>query len=231
MAEEKITSAISIDTFEEEKGKETFLLMGTRNGTVKRTPLSEYSNIRTSGIIAITLDEGNVLVDVRSTEGKQQVIMGTKDGKAIRFDESEIRVVGRSGKGVRGIKLDKTDQVIGMEVAPPNSKASLLTVCENGHGKRTDLSEYRDQSRGGKGVITIKTSDRNGSVVGIKLVTNDNDVMLMTAKGMTVRLPCKDIRVISRNTQGVRLVRLEETDKIAVVAPLVTEEESPKEMI
>ncbi len=223
--EEKITSAISIATFEETKGKETYLLMCTRNGTIKRTPLAEYANIRTSGVNAINLEEGNVLVEVKHTDGKQQVIVATKDGMAIRFAEEDVRVIGRTGKGVRGVKLDKADQVIGMEVAPQNSRASLLTVCENGHGKRTDLSEYRDQTRGGKGVITIKTSDRNGSVVGIKLVTNDDDVMLMTSKGITIRLPCKDIRVISRNTQGVRLVRLEESDKIAAIASIVKEED------
>ena len=227
--EEKITSSIPIDTFEEKKGEETYLLMCTRNGTIKRTPLSEYDNIRTSGVFAIGLDEGNVLVDVKHTDGKQQVLIGTKLGKAIRFDESEIRVIGRSGKGVRGIRLDSDDQVIGMEVAPSTSKASLLTVCENGYGKRTDLTEYRDQSRGGKGVITIKTSDRNGSVLGIKLVTNENDVMIMTVQGIAIRLPCKDIRLISRNTQGVRLVRLEEGDKIANVASVVKEDENEEE--
>ena len=223
--EERITSSIAIDSFEEEKGgKGSYLLMCTRNGTIKRTALSEYSNIRTSGVYAITLDEGNVLVDVKHTDGKQQVILGTQAGKAIRFDEEEVRVVGRTGKGVRGMNLEEKDQVIGMEAAPKNSKASLLTVCENGYGKRTDLSEYRDQSRGGKGVITIKSSERNGTVVGIKLVTNEDDVMLLTVKGIAIRLPCKDIRLISRNTQGVRLVRLEEADKIACVAPVVKEE-------
>ncbi|OGR85537.1 MAG: DNA gyrase subunit A [Elusimicrobia bacterium RIFCSPLOWO2_01_FULL_54_10] len=227
--EEKITSAISIATFEEAKGKETYLLMCTRNGTIKRTPLAEYANIRTSGVNAITLEEGNVLVEVKHTDGKSQVIIGTKEGMAIRFAEEDIRVIGRTGKGVRGIRLDKTDQVVGMETAPQNSRASLMTVCENGHGKRTDLSEYRDQTRGGKGVITIKTSDRNGAVVGIKLVTNEDDVMLMTSKGMTIRLPCRDIRVISRNTQGVRLVRLEEGDKIAALASIVTDEEDKQE--
>jgi DNA gyrase subunit A len=229
--EEKITNAIPIDSFEEAKGKETYLLMGTRNGTVKRTPLAEYANIRTSGIIAITLEEGDVLVEVKHTTAKDQVIIGTKNGMAIRFDEEEVRVVGRTGKGVRGIRLDDGDQVVGLETAQANSKASLLTVCENGHGKRTDLSEYRDQSRGGKGVITIKTSDRNGSVVGIKLVTNENDVMVMTVKGMAVRLPCKDIRIISRNTQGVRLVRLEEGDRIAAITPVVKEEEDSQESL
>ena len=227
--EEKIPSAISIATFEEAKGKETYLLMCTRNGTIKRTPLAEYANIRTSGVNAITLEEGNVLVEVKHTDGKSQVIIGTKEGMAIRFAEEDIRVIGRTGKGVRGIRLDKTDQVVGMETAPQNSRASLMTVCENGHGKRTDLSEYRDQTRGGKGVITIKTSDRNGAVVGIKLVTNEDDVMLMTSKGMTIRLPCRDIRVISRNTQGVRLVRLEEGDKIAALASIVTDEEDKQE--
>ncbi len=229
--EEKITSAISIATFEEAKGKETYLLMCTRNGTIKRTLLSEYANIRTSGVNAINLEEGNVLVEVKHTDAKQQVIIATKNGMAIRFAEEDVRTIGRTGKGVRGIKVDKADQVIGMETAPQNSRASLLTVCENGHGKRTDLSEYRDQTRGGKGVITIKTSDRNGSVVGIKLVTNDDDVMIMTAKGITIRLPCKDIRVISRNTQGVRLVRLEESDKIAALASIVKEEDDDKQEV
>jgi len=229
--EEKITSAISIATFEEAKGKETYLLMCTRNGTIKKTPLSEYANIRTSGVNAITLEEGNVLVEVKHTDGKNQVIIGTQEGMAIRFAEEDIRVIGRIGKGVRGIRLDKNDQVVGMEIAPPNSRASLLTVCENGHGKRTDLAEYRDQSRGGKGVITIKTSERNGSVVGVKLVTNEDDVMLMTNKGMTIRLPCKDIRVISRNTQGVRLVRLEEGDHIAALASIVKDEDVDQEKL
>jgi DNA gyrase subunit A len=131
--------------------------------------------------------------------------------------------MGRSAMGVRGIRLDKGDQVIGMEAFPPTAKKSLLTVCENGYGKRTDLSEYRGQHRGGGGVITIKATERNGSVVGTKLVVNDEDLMIMTEKGKAIRMRCADIKTISRNTQGVRLVRLQEGDKVARVAPIAAE--------
>ncbi|HVE14585.1 MAG TPA: DNA gyrase subunit A, partial [Elusimicrobiota bacterium] len=221
--EEKITSAIAIRSFDESKGKETFLMMCTRNGTVKKTPLADFENIRRSGIAAITLDEGDVLVEVQHTTGKDEVLIGTKDGIAIRFPEADVRSMGRAAAGVRGIRLEKGDQVIGMEAFPPGAKRTLLTVCEHGHGKRTDLSEYRDQHRGGGGVITIKSTDRNGAVVGIKLVTDDDDLMVMTEKGMTIRLRCADIKTISRNTQGVRLVRVVEGDKVARVAPIAVE--------
>ena len=221
--EEKVTSAIAISSFEEKKGQETFLAMATRNGTVKKTPLSDFENIRRSGIIAITLDEGDVLVEVQHTSGKDELLVATKDGMVIRFPESDIRSMGRGAAGVRGIRVDKEDKVVGMEVFPPNTKKTLLTVCEHGHGKRTELSEYRGQHRGGGGIITIKTTDRNGSVIGVKLVTNDDDLMVMTEQGKAIRLRCKDIKTISRNTQGVRLVRLEEADKVARVAPIAAE--------
>ena len=221
--EEKVTSAIAISSFEEKKGQETFLAMATRNGTVKKTPLSDFENIRRSGIIAITLDEGDVLVEVQHTSGKDELLVATKDGMVIRFPESDIRSMGRGAAGVRGIRVDKEDKVVGMEVFPPNTKKTLLTVCEHGHGKRTELSEYRGQHRGGGGIITIKTTDRNGSVIGVKLVTNDDDLMVMTEQGKAIRLRCKDIKTISRNTQGVRLVRLDEVDKVARVAPIAAE--------
>ncbi len=221
--EEKVTSAIAISSFEEKKGQETFLAMATRNGTVKKTPLSDFENIRRSGIIAITLDEGDVLVEVQHTSGKDELLVATKDGMVIRFPESDIRSMGRGAAGVRGIRVDKEDKVVGMEVFPPNTKKTLLTVCEHGHGKRTELSEYRGQHRGGGGIITIKTTDRNGSVIGVKLVTDDDDLMVMTEQGKAIRLRCKDIKTISRNTQGVRLVRLDEVDKVARVAPIATE--------
>ncbi len=222
-SEEKISSVIAIRSFEEAKGKETFLLMCTRNGTIKKTPLSEFEHIRRSGIAAISLEEGDVLVEVQHTSGSDEVLIGTKGGMSIRFPESDVRAMGRAAMGVRGIRLDKGDQVIGMEAFPPNAKKTLLTVCEHGHGKRTELSEYRGQHRGGGGVITIKATERNGAVVGIKLVTNDDDLMIMTEKGMAVRLRCRDIKAISRNTQGVRLVRLQEGDKVARVAPIAVE--------
>ncbi|MBI3548820.1 MAG: DNA gyrase subunit A [Elusimicrobia bacterium] len=221
--EEKITSAIAIRSFDERKGQETYLMMCTRSGTIKKTALSEFENIRRSGIAAISLAEGDVLVEVQHTSGKDEILIGTKDGMSIRFPEGDVRSMGRSAAGVRGIRLDDKDQVIGMEAFPANSKKTLLSVCENGFGKRTDVSEYRGQHRGGGGVITIKATDRNGAVNGLKLVTDDDDLMIMTEKGMAIRLRCKDIKTISRNTQGVRLVRLEEGDKVARVAPIAVE--------
>jgi DNA gyrase subunit A len=221
--EEKITSSIAIRSFEEKKGKESFLVMCTRNGTIKKTPLSEFEHIRRSGLIALSLDEGDVLVEVQHTSGSDGLLIATKAGMAIRFSESDVRAMGRTAMGVRGIRLDKGDQVIGMEAFPSDSKKTLLTVCENGFGKRTDLSEYRGQHRGGSGIITIKATERNGTVIGVKLVTDEDDLMVMTEKGKMIRLRCKDIKVISRNTQGVRLVRMDEEDKVARVSPVAAE--------
>ncbi|UPT74008.1 MAG: DNA gyrase subunit A [Elusimicrobiota bacterium] len=222
--EEKVTSAIAIRSFEEKKGQESFLAMCTRAGTVKKTPLADFENIRRSGIIAITLDEGDVLVEVQHTFGADELLIATKLGMAIRFPETDIRSMGRGAAGVKGIRLDQGDQVIGMEAFPPATKKTLLTVCEHGHGKRTELNEYRGQHRGGGGVITIKGTDgRNGAVIGVKLVTDDDDLMVMTEQGKMIRLRCKEIKSISRNTQGVRLVKLDESDRVARVAPIAVE--------
>jgi len=223
--DEKITSIISIESFEEKKNKETYLVMCTRKGNIKKTPISDFANIRKSGINAINLEDGDILTSVAHTDGSYEIIIGTQEGMSIRFSESEVRSMGRNAMGVRGIRLSKDDIVVGMEVAPKNTKKSLLTVCENGYGKRTDLSEYRNQHRGGGGVITIKATERNGKVVGIYLVEDNDDLMVMTEKGKVIRMRCADIRVISRNTQGVRMVKLDENDKIATVEPVVKEEE------
>jgi len=221
--EEKITSTIAIRSFDEKKGKETCLVMCTRAGTIKKTPLADFANIRRSGIIAIGLEEGDILVEAQHATGQDEVLMATKDGMAIRFKETDVRSMGRAAYGVRGIRLSQGDQVIGMEAFPAKSTKTLLTVCENGYGKRTGLSEYRGQHRGGGGIITIKATERNGVVSGVKLVTNDDDLMVMTEKGKTIRLRCKDIKVISRNTQGVRLVKLDAGDKVGHIAPLALE--------
>ncbi|MEK7746295.1 MAG: DNA gyrase subunit A, partial [Elusimicrobiota bacterium] len=226
--EEKITSVIAIRSFEEKKGQESYLTLCTRSGTIKRTPLVEFENIRRNGIAAISLDEGDVLVEAQHTYGKDEILLGTKDGMVIRFPEADVRSMGRQARGVRGIRLSEGDQVVGMEASSPNSKKTLLTVCVNGFGKRTDLSEYRGQRRGGGGVITIKTTERNGEVLGVKLVTNHDDLMVMTTGGMAIRMQCKDIKTISRNTQGVRLVRLKDGQKVARVAPVVKENASPE---
>jgi DNA gyrase subunit A len=223
--DEKVTSVLAVESFEEAKGKESFIVMCTRKGNIKKTPIADFANIRRSGIRAIGLEDGDVLTSVEHTDGKHEIIIGTRQGMSIRFSESDVRAMGRGAMGVRGIRLDKDDQVIGMEVAEQKTRKTLLTVCVNGYGKRTDLDEYRHQGRGGSGVITIKATDRNGAVVGIHLVENKDHLMVMTEKGKIIRMPIKDLRVISRNTQGVRLVRLEEGDRIASVEPVVEEEE------
>ena len=227
--DETVTSVIAIESFEEAKGKESYLVMCTRKGNIKKTPIKDFSNIRRSGINAITLEDGDILTNVGHTDGKYELMIGTRCGMSIRFNESDVRSMGRNARGVHGIRLDKDDQVIAMEVAEPKSKKTLLTVCENGYGKRTNLDEYRNQHRGGSGVITIKATDRNGAVVAIHLVENKDHLMVMTEKGKIIRMPCKDIRAISRNTQGVRLVRLEEGDKIASVEPIIDEGGAPAE--
>ncbi|MFA6583390.1 MAG: DNA gyrase subunit A [Elusimicrobiaceae bacterium] len=223
--EEKITSAIAIESFDEAKVQETYLAMCTKSGVVKRTELAAFQNIRKNGIAAITLEDGELLVQVLMTNGKADLIIGTLEGKSIRFPEGEVRNMGRQAMGVRGIKLNEGDYVIGMEgVDPSDAEATVLTVCENGYGKRTGLEEYREQHRGGSGIITIKTTQRNGKVIGIKFVNAGEDLMVMTEKGMMVRIRCSQIRSVGRNTQGVRLVRLEEGDKIASVDPVVSED-------
>ncbi len=227
--DEKITSIIAIESFEEKKKNESYLMMCTRKGNIKKTPISDFANIRKSGINAITLEDGDILTSVAHTDGTYEVIIGTKEGMSIRFNESEVRDMGRNAMGVRGIRLGKDDNVVGMEAAEQKTKKTLLTVCENGYGKRTDLDEYRHQHRGGSGVITIKATDRNGAVVGVYLVEDKDDLMVMTEKGKVIRISCADIRVISRNTQGVRIVKLDAGDKIASVEPVVKEDIDPEE--
>lgn len=230
--EEKVTSAVAIEDFnpKEHEGEKAYLFMCTRMGSVKRVELDQFANIRKSGIIAIGLDEGDVLISVQMTYGQSDIIIATKHGKSIRFDEQEARAMGRPAKGVRGINLSKGDEVVGMEQAPrEGEQPDVLSVCENGFGKRTAFSEYKRQRRGGMGVITIKTSERNGSVVGIKLVDESKDLMVVTEKGMTIRTRCEEIRSVGRNAQGVRLVKLEEGDKIARIAPVVKDEEDATE--
>ncbi len=229
--EEKVTSAVSIEDFDPKKheGEKAFLTMCTRMGTIKRVELCEFANIRKTGIIAIGLEEGDVLISVQMTYGNSDIIVATKNGKSIRFDENQVRAMGRPAKGVRSIFLQTDDLVVGMEQVPQGQEPDVLSVCENGYGKRTGFGEYRRQHRGGMGVITIKTTERNGEVVGIKLVDESKDLMVVTEKGMTIRIRCEEIRSVGRNAQGVRLVKLEEGDKIARIAPVVKDEEEVEE--
>ncbi len=230
--EEKVTSALPIENFDPKKheGETAFLTMCTRMGSIKRVALSEFANIRRSGIIAIGLEEGDVLISVQMTFGKSDIAIATKQGKSIRFDENEVRSMGRPAKGVRAITLAKGDEVVGMEQAPTEgAQPDVLSVCENGFGKRTEFSEYKRQHRGGMGVITIKTSARNGQVVGIKLVDETKDLMIVTEKGMTIRVRCADIRSVGRNAQGVTLAKMEPGDKIARIAPVIKDEDETEE--
>ena len=229
--EEKVTSAVSIEDFNPKKneGEKAYLTMCTRMGTIKRVELSEFANIRKTGIIAIGLEEGDVLISVQMTHGNSDIIVATKNGKSIRFDENQVRAMGRPAKGVRSICLQTDDLVVGMEQVPQGQEPDVLSVCKNGHGKRTGFGEYRRQHRGGMGVITIKTTERNGEVVGIKLVDESKDLMVVTEKGMTIRIRCEEIRSVGRNAQGVRLVKLEEGDKIARIAPVVKDDEEEAE--
>lgn len=202
------------------------IIMATRLGVVKKSPLREYANIRSGGIIAVNLDDGDKLIAVALTDGRQDVLLASKNGKSIRFHEDDARPMGRVSRGVRGMSLEDDDVVIGMEIINPNATGStIFTVTENGFGKRTELDEYRVQSRGGKGIITIKTTERNGCVVDIMQVTDENDLMLITDQGKILRIPVAQFSVIGRNTQGVRLMTAEQNERIVAVAKLAEKDE------
>ena len=224
--DEKITASIPIRSFDPKDIKDEHLLMCTRKGTIKKIALSEFANPRKGGIIAIKLEDGDVLMDVKKIDKNPEVIIATKKGIAIRFKEQDVRAIGRAGQGVRGISLEKDDEVIGMEVFSPED--IFLSVAENGYGKRTEVGKYRLQKRGGKGVINMQTSERNGNVIYIGKA-NEGQVMLITEHGIAIRSKVDKISVIGRNTQGVKLVRLEEGDKVASVATVVTDDENEKE--
>jgi len=219
---EKIAAILSIKGFDDDRN----LIMATRCGVVKKSPLKEYANIRSGGIIAVNLDECDKLIGVAITDGRQDVLLASHHGKSIRFHEQDARPMGRVSRGVRGMTLVDDDVVIGMEIINPNTASStIFTVTENGFGKRTPLDEYRLQSRGGKGIITIKTTERNGCVVDIKQVTDENDLMLITDQGKIIRLPVSGSSIIGRNTQGVKLMVTEEQERIVAVARLAEKEE------
>jgi DNA gyrase subunit A len=202
-----------------------FIVTATKNGIVKKTDLMAYANPRAGGIIALTIDEGDRLVSTRLTDGSMDLLLASRNGQAIRFSEAEARPMGRTSRGVRGMQLEAGDEVIGMEVVSDTTAATLVTVTENGYGKRTSLDEYRQQGRGGKGIITIKTSDRNGKVVDIKLINDDYDLMFITDGGKVLRTRVGDLSIIGRNTQGVRLMVLESGERIVAVAKLAEKDE------
>jgi DNA gyrase subunit A len=208
-----------------------FVVMATRRGLIKKTSLTAFANIRQSGIIALSIQEDDDLVGLRITEGASDLMLGTRNGWAIRFREENVRPMGRAARGVRGIRLrDKDDFVIGMAAVPREVPATLLTVCEKGFGKRTVSTDYPTKNRGGKGVITIKTTERNGKVVGLRLVTDDDDLMLITSSGKLIRMPVDGIPTIGRNTQGVRLIRLEGDEAVVAMERMAEKEEGEHEV-
>jgi DNA gyrase subunit A len=215
------------------------LFFATRQGTVKKTSLAEFANVRKGGIIAITIDPGDTLIEVKLTKGSKveangqvsdpgdDVVLITREGMSIRFSESDVRSMGRAAAGVRGITLERTDAVVALSVVVPD--ATLLVAGENGIGKRTDFGEYRAQSRGGKGIITMKTTDKTGGVVGALAVRNADEIMLITVGGQMVRTRVSDIREAGRNTQGVKLIELDPTDKLQAIASVISEEKQDAE--
>jgi len=219
--DEQVMSILPVKQFVEDK----YIIAATRNGVVKKTELMAYANPRQGGIISMTIDEGDQLVSTRITDGTMDVLLASSHGKSIRFSEKDVRPMGRTARGVRGMQLEGDDHIIGMEVVTDATSATLVSVTEHGYGKRTDLGEYRVQSRSGKGIITIKTSKRNGNVVDIKLVNDDEDLMFITDIGKILRTRVSALSVIGRNTQGVRLMVLEEEERIVAVAKLAEKEE------
>ena len=211
-AGEKISTIIPIQNFAEGK----YLLFATRNGLIKKTALTEYNSARKTGLLAITLKDDDELIDVRLTDGEDNVVLVTKQGMCITFSEKDVRPIGRVSQGVIGIRLDDNDSVIGMESILQGSKSTLLAITENGFGKRTDLEEYRVQTRGGKGVITYKITPKTGTIVGIRIVNEEDDVMLITDTGTIIRINVAEISVLGRSTQGVTLMRTNEGKVVSI---------------
>ena len=216
---EKVSAVIPIQNFAEGK----YLLMATKNGLIKKTALTEYNSARRTGLQGITLKEDDELITVRLTDGEDNVVLVTREGMCITFDEKDVRPIGRVSQGVIGIRLEDTDEVIGMESVIAGGKATLLAITENGFGKRTELDEYRVQIRGGKGVITYKITPKTGKLVGARVATEDDDVMLITDTGTIIRLEVKDISVLGRSTQGVTLMRTNDGGKVVSIEILTTE--------
>jgi DNA gyrase subunit A len=221
--DEMVAAVVAVRQFAEDK----WLMFATRLGTVKKTILSAYGNVRSNGINAINIDKGDELIDVQLTDQSSDIVLATSDGMSIRFHQSDVREMGRATTGVKGVELEKGDAVIGMVVV--RRDATLLVVSEKGYGKRSELSDYRVQHRGGKGIITLKKTEKTGSIVALKEVQPDDELMMITRNGVIIRSPVKDIRVIGRNTQGVKVMNLDSGDAVVDVARVVKEDEGGEE--
>ncbi|MDD1768764.1 MAG: DNA gyrase subunit A, partial [Methanomassiliicoccales archaeon] len=216
---EKVLDTIPVKQFDDQH----FLVFATKKGIIKKTTLSAYAHVRSSGIIALGLEPGDELVDTRLTDGTKEILIATRDGQAVRFDETAVRSMGRPAKGVIGIRLYDGDEVVSMAAVTADSK--LLSVTENGYGKMSLVSDYRKTKRGGRGVITIKTGERNGKVIAALDVLEDDELIVTSTGGMVIRIPVTDIRVMGRATMGVTIMRLRNGDKVTAVARLVGEKE------
>jgi DNA gyrase subunit A len=210
--EEKVTAMIQMASFEED----AYFIFTTLQGVTKRTPVSGFANIRANGLISISLRDDDELISVRLTDGKKHIIIGTRKGMLVRFEETDIRSMGRTASGVRGIRLRKDDYVVGMEILEPGQE--VLVVTENGYGKRTSEEEYRLQSRGGVGIKTSQITDKTGPLSAVKAVDGSEDLMLITINGMLIRMDVNSISITGRSTQGVRLIRLGNEELVATVA-------------
>jgi len=220
---------VTADLKDEEYVNSHYVIMATKKGQVKKTSLEQYSRPRTNGINAITIREGDELLEAKLTTGDSQVMLAVKSGKAIRFEEEKTRPMGRTASGVRGITLaSEKDEVVGM-VAVNDGESNILVVSEKGYGKRSSLDDYRITNRGGKGVKTINVTEKTGELVAIKNVTDDDDLMIINKSGIAIRLEVMNLRVMGRATQGVKLINLKEDDSIAAVAKVMHEEEESEE--
>jgi DNA gyrase subunit A len=224
-AGEKVSAVIPIQNFAEGK----YLLMATKRGLIKKTALTEYNSTRKTGLQGITLKDDDELIAVRLTDGQDNVVLVTREGLCITFDEKEVRPIGRVSQGVIGIRLNDEDEVIGMESVIVGGKATLLAITENGFGKRTELDEYRVQIRGGKGVITYKITPKTGKLVGVRIASEEDDVMLITDTGTIIRINVKDISVLGRATQGVTLMRTNDGGKVVSIETLTPDMENTVE--
>ncbi|RPI73373.1 MAG: DNA gyrase subunit A, partial [Ignavibacteriales bacterium] len=217
--EENITAFVAVKEFADDK----YLVMATEKGVIKKTVLSAYGNVRKGGINAINLNSGDRLIEVKMTDGSSDLVMGTRNGFAIRFNEKDVRDMGRTATGVRGVRLGKGDKVVGLLVIRRND--TILVVTEKGYGKRSDINDYRITHRGGKGVITVKTTDKVGKMIALMEVIDTDELVIITTHGMVIRQSVKDLRVMGRNTQGVRVIRLKDDDSIADIAKVLSEEQ------
>ena len=207
-----------------------YITMCTRNGVIKKTTLEAYSRPRANGINAITVREGDMLMDAKLTSGNSDILIAAREGKAIRFKDSSVRPIGRTAAGVRGISLEDGDHVVSMVCVEPDAMKDILVVSENGYGKRTDLDDYRLTNRGGKGVKTIQITEKTGKLIAMQSVTDDNDLMIINRSGIAIRMPVSDIRVMGRATQGVRVINLRGNDSIASVMSIPKNEEETIEI-